>query len=173
MNFGVYGGYEMPRINGLVTKASDRLRDFWDEVDEDLEGLSGACGCYVFAAQNRPWYVGKAEKQSFRRECFGHHKITRYNEVLARYQRAAPHLYLFPRLTSKGNLSLPSKKPVGDVAALETFLIGLAISRNEDVVNVSGTRFLRRMNVPGIINTQRGQGRAYAAQEIRSLFGLK
>ena len=49
-------------------------KSFWDDVNCIKAGLPEACGCYVFALQNghniKAWYVGKAEKQSFRKECF-------------------------------------------------------------------------------------------------------
>jgi hypothetical protein len=172
MRFAVYGAYKLPRINGLINDSAASKRSFWEQVDEDIEGLSDACGCYIFAAQNRPWYVGLAVKQSFKQECLTYQKVNTYNKVLADYERAAPWLYFIAKLTPGGNFSSPSKNGHSDIEALEKILIGLAISRNNDVANIRGTKFLREMNVPGIINTESGQGRAYAVQEIRDLFGI-
>lgn len=172
MRFAVYGAYEVPRRNGLIDDSVKSKRSFWENVDSDVEGLSGACGCYIFAAQNRPWYVGLAEKQSFKQECLTYQKVNTYNKVLSEYERAAPWLYLIAKLTPGENFSRPSKNGHSDASALEKILIGLAISRNPEVANIRGTKFLKEMNVPGIINTEPGQGRAHAVQEIRDLFGI-
>jgi hypothetical protein len=172
MRFAVYGAYELPRSKGLIDDSATSKQSFWEYVDKDIEDLSGACGCYIFTAQNRPWYVGLAMKQSFKNECLTYQKVNIYNKVLADYERAAPWLYLIAKLTPSENFSRPSKNGHPDVAALEKILIGLAISRNADVSNIRGTKYLREMNVPGIINTEPGQGRAYAVQEIRDLFGI-
>lgn len=172
MRFAVYGAYELPRSNGLIDDSATSKRSFWEYVDKEIEGLSNACGCYIFAAQNRPWYVGLAVKQSFKQECLTYQKVNIYNKVLASYERAAPWLYLIAKLTPGDNFSRPSKSGHSDVTALENILIGLAIPRNAEIANIRGTKFLREMNVPGIINTEPGQGRAYAVQEIRSLFGI-
>jgi hypothetical protein len=54
----------------------------------------------------------------------------------------------FAKLTPTGFLATPSENGHADIRALENILIGLAISRNRDVSNVRGTKFLREMNVP-------------------------
>lgn len=172
MKFAVYGRYELPRKNGLVNSSAKAKQNFWDSVEEDIEGLSGACGCYVFAAQNRPWYIGLAKGQSFAKECFTDHKINIYNRVLSDYNRAAPWLYFIAKLTPTKKFSKPSPNSHMEIEDLENFLIGLAIPRNPDIYNIRGTKFWRDINVPGIINTEKGQARAYAVQEIRSLFGV-
>jgi len=92
--------------------------------------------------------------------------------LIDNYQRAVPCLYFIAKLTPNGDFSSPSKNGHIDVATLEQMLIGLGLSRNPEIVNIRGTKLLREMNVPGIINTQAGQGKAYAVQEIRSLFGI-
>lgn len=172
MRFAVLGAYELPRRNRLIDDCAASKKSFWEYVDNDVEGLSGACGCYIFAAQNRPWYVGLAEKQSFGQECLTYQKVNVYNKVLAGYKRAAPWLYLIAKLTPGGNFSHPSKNGHSDIGALEKILIGLSISQNSKVANIRGTKFLKKMNVPGIINTEPGQSSAYAVQGIRDLLGI-
>jgi len=127
MNFAVYGGYELPRLKKIIDFSSASKRDFWDGIEDDIEGLSQACGCYVFAAQNRPWYIGLAEKQSFEKECLTYHKLNHYNSVLDNYQRAVPCLYFIAKLTPNGDFASPSKNGHIDVATLEQMLIGLDI----------------------------------------------
>jgi hypothetical protein len=81
-------------------------------------------------------------------------------------------LYLIARKTPKDNFCSPSKSGYLDVEFLENMLIGLGIRRNPDLVNIKGTKLLRELNVPGIINTKQGQGRADAVQEVRRIFGI-
>lgn len=173
MNYIVIGAYKLPRKNGIIDSSNSAKRKFWEYVEEDKEGLPSACGCYVFSAQNRPWYIGMAQKQKFTNECLTDHKINIYNNILTSYKRAAPWLYFIAKLTPSGKFSAPSKKGQKDIEDLENILIGLAISRNPQLFNIRGTKLLRDMCVPGIMNTKKGQGRAYAVQEIRSLFGIK
>lgn len=97
MRFAVYGAYELPRVNGLIADSAKSKNKFWEYVDSDVEGLPSACGCYIFAAQNRPWYIGLAEKQTFKQECLTYQKVNTYNKVLASYERAAPWLYFIAR----------------------------------------------------------------------------
>ena len=172
MNFGVYGAHELPRVNRLIDSSAEAKNRFWKKVDNDVAGLSNACGCYVFAAQNRPWYIGLAEKQSFAKECLTDNKLKHYNNTQNQYERSAPYLYFIAKLTPTGRFSKPSQNGHADIQTLEKILIGLAISRNPDVINIRGTKLLRKMNVPGILNTRQGQSAAYAVQEIRSLFGI-
>lgn len=89
MNFFPYDSIEMPRgTGGIIADDKQSLSAFWNAVDE-LCGyqISTACGCYVFSIRAGrgvlPWYVGKAEKQSFRAECFAAHKLNIYNKGLA------------------------------------------------------------------------------------------
>lgn len=75
MIFEVYGGFALPKSFRNKVSLDDKVRHkFWDEVARKRSNLSEACGCYVFAMQYgdniRAWYVGKTEKQSFKKECF-------------------------------------------------------------------------------------------------------
>lgn len=173
MKFGVHGKFELPRKDGGIDDTVEGRRSFWVSVDEEVDGLSRACGCYVFAAQNRPWYVGKTEKQDFAHECLTPHKILHYNHVIVnKYNRAAPHLYLFPLLTPRGKFSAPSRNGHRTVAELERMLIAVALSRNTELLNIEVTKFLKGLHVPGLFNTKRGDASAYSVQEVRSLFDL-
>ena len=89
MNFFPHTSFEIPRkSNGHIAADKKSLGFFWDNVDVKLEdGLSGAIGCYIFSIRagrgSLPWYVGLAEKYSFRKECFANHKLVHYNDLLA------------------------------------------------------------------------------------------
>lgn len=173
MKYDVYGAWALPRKNGIIDSSNDAKKKFWEEVDSWNEGLSSACGCYVFVLQNKPWYVGMASKQSFSRECFAHQKINIYNTALREYSKAVPYLYLIARKTpNSNNFCLPGKNGHQDIEFLEKMLIGLGISRNPNLSNIKGTKLLKELNVPGIINTKKGQGSSKAVQEIKSVLGI-
>ena len=58
-----------------------------------------------------------------------------------------------------------------DIEYLETMLIGMALRRNPDLLNVQQTRWLREMVVPGVINTRRGKPRM-AETQLRQALGI-
>jgi hypothetical protein len=66
MKFDVAGPFEIPRFGKkrIITKES--LRQLKQLVESHQEGLSDACGCYVFALRAgkgwTPHYVGQACK---------------------------------------------------------------------------------------------------------------
>jgi hypothetical protein len=177
MNFKVYGPFAMPRTpRGFITTAPERKNEFWEEVEETEDGLSWACGCYIFTIYPRgggakPWYVGLASRQSFRSECFQPSKIIAYNKALESYGAASPQLFLIAKLTASENFSQPSSNGYKDIEVLEDILIGIAYARNPELVNIHGTTFLKNTVIPGVMNTPQGYPGA-AAMELRSLLGL-
>jgi hypothetical protein len=177
MDFKVYGAFEMPRHKNLITTDADHKRCFWQGVDEKIDGLSEACGCFVFAISPsgggaKPWYVGMTCRQGFRSECFQPHKINLYNNALVEYERGTPLLYLIAKLTpSKGAFAKPSSNGHRDVEALEDVLIGIAYTRNQHLLNIRGTKFLRDAVIPGVMNSSPGNP-GVAALELKSLLGL-
>jgi hypothetical protein len=173
MRYDIYGGYEIerkPNRLGVFDKA------FWDRVREDKANLPEACGCYVFALQNgnniRPWYVGKTEKRTFQKECFQSGKIVIYNEVLANL-RGISLLFLLPRLTkSMTKFSKHTKSGYRDVDFLETMVIGMALERNGKLANARKTKFLRKMKVPGVINSPQARPKR-SVSALRKTLGLR
>lgn len=171
MEFATYGPFEVPRNGTRVDRTAPALRDFWDAVEDQQEGLTAACGCYVFSIRDRAWYVGMAEKQSFKRECFTAHKLVQFNESLSQVQ-GRPQLFFIAKHTPAGRFSKPSSRGHRDIRALESLLIGLALSRNPELQNVSGTKLFREMHVPGILNTRRGEARAVPVQKLKKALGV-
>jgi hypothetical protein len=178
MEFKIYGPFSMPRTHrGLITTGAKLKRGFWQEVDEAVDELSEACGCYVFAISPpgggaKPWYVGMTGRQGFQRECFQSHKINLYNNALAEYERGIPQLYLIAKLTtSKKTFAKPRSNGHGDVEKLEEVLIGIAYARNQNLLNIRGTAFLRDVVIPGVMNTPPGNP-GVAAGELKRLLGL-
>jgi hypothetical protein len=72
-------------------------------VENGQEGLPDACGCYIISVRNVVWYVGLAEKQAFRRECFAPHTITKIDEAIT---EGAGHamLHLLAKSASINNI---------------------------------------------------------------------
>ena len=175
MNFFPHTAHKVPRqTNGLIAGDKESLRTFWEEVDAQLEnGLSGSIGCYVFSIQAGkgvlPWYVGLAEKQSFRRECFTSHKLVHYNNAVAN-RRGTPLLTLIAKYTPKGQLVCPTGNEHRDIQFLEAMLISSCLTRNQNLYNIRDTKLLREMVVPGLLNTPVGKAAASVA-DFRILIG--
>jgi hypothetical protein len=158
MEYGSFGPFEVPRMrSNLVARAN--LSQFWEDVSRQHPQLPEACGCYVFALRagrgRTPWYVGRTNHQDFRHECFAHHKLTYFNEVLGGSGRGVPELHFLARMTPAGAFCKPQR--ANDIDFLEQFLIGMGLSRNPHLKNVAGTRMLRDLVVPGFINSPPGK----------------
>jgi hypothetical protein len=171
VNYKVFGPYGIRRDGKLISKSREHLRAFWSEIEAEVQGLSDACGCYVFSIRRRAWYVGLAEKQSFCQECFALHKLTQYNYSLQRVS-GEPQLHFIAKMTPTGRFASPGASGHRDIQFLETLLIGMALNQNEHLQNVRGTKFLREMRVPGILRTARGEGRLAPVRSLRDALGM-
>lgn len=175
MNFFPHTSIEIPRkSNGHVAADKESVTFFWENVEAQLEqGLAGAIGCYIFSVRAGrgilPWYVGMAEKQSFRKECFTSHKLVHYNDILAT-RAGTPLLTLVPKYTPGGKLLNPTGNAHRDIKFLERLLISNCLRRNPNVSNARDTKLLREMVVPGLINTPQGKNVTSVA-EFRLLVG--
>lgn len=175
MRYKIFGPIDLTR-NGGGHLDSAACASFVKEADTLAEGLSEACGCYVFgigtsgAKGPRPWYVGKAERQSFEKECFTPHKMAIYNDAIENYVRCLPVLFLYARVVQSGRFSNPSKSTHRDVGFLENVLIGYALDRNGDLSNIKQTALLRNLKVPGLLNSGQGSP-SNAAQRAAKFMG--
>ena len=147
--------------NGLVAADKDSIGDFWDRVATELEhDLADAVGCYIFSIRAgkgvKPWYVGLAARQSFRKECFTAHKLNHYNTAIAG-RKGTPMLTLIPKYTRAGRYAKPRQSGHRDIQFLETMLIGTCVRRNSCLLNVRDTKLLREMVVPGLLNNPKGR----------------
>lgn len=172
MRYDVCGGFEFSR---KANRTGDyEGKPFWKMVDDEVDGLSGACGCYIFALKNgdnlKAWYVGKAEKLTFAQECFSPAKRLIFNDVLLE-RNGTPLLFLLPRLTPNGKLSKPTRNAYDDIEFLETMLIGVAIEENPELTNLQKTKYLREMRVPGVINSPQARP-TRAVADLRNALGL-
>ena len=171
MNYDIFGPFEVPRDDHLTSRNSKKRRSFWKEVHDEVENLPDACGCYILVVRNKAWYVGMAEKQSFKSECFQPHKIVQYDSALSK-AKGVPYLLFLAKMTPSGYFASPGKNGYSDVQALEQLLIGAAIDRNPKLCNIKDTKVLREMNVPGFLNTRKGQATSDAVQEFKRAIGV-
>lgn len=173
MNFEIFGPFKIERKSKRVDKAA--LPAFWEKVDEQMPGLSAACGCYMFATSAgggfTPWYIGKAEKRSFADECFDYHKRDIYDDVLAE-RKGTPVLFLVAKMTgTKNRCAQPGKNGYREVEYVESLLIGTALKKNAGLMNIKKTGFAKNLIVPGLMNTPRGEGRKPSVRDFCRAIG--
>lgn len=170
MKFRVEGPFELPReSSGLrIDSSPESKRKYWEGIEESCPGLPDACGCYVFTviASNGslPWYVGKVEKRTFKKESFDYHKLDHFNKVISK-QKGRPALFFLPQVTATGKYSKSKSRAIQE---LESWLIGMALNRNEKLQNVAGTRLARQLKVTGFLNDRKSKGGP--AKKLRDLF---
>jgi hypothetical protein len=158
MKYTIHGPFQikMNKRTGLVDRGKIAKDSFWDMIEITEEFLPSSCGCYLFAIRAakgiKPWYVGLAAKQSFKKECFTPQKINIYNDALAN-RKGTPLIFLISKRTKSGRLSKPSRNGHRDIMYLETLLIGTAIEKNSELMNIKKTKNLKEMCVPCLINT--------------------
>lgn len=158
MNFSAAGVFEIKRQKNRHVDVSPRSKkEFWSLVEKEYPGLRHAAGCYVFVTFNSrsavPWYVGKAERQSFEKEVFALHKVHHYNEVLAS-QKGTPYVFLIPRVKASRVPCKPTRAETPSIRLLEMLLIGMALRRNPQLRNTRDTSLLRKLNIEGLLNSK-------------------
>ena len=174
MKYYPYGPFDIPKSSkGRIAADKVSMFQFWDEVNKKHENLVEAIGCYIFSIRAGrgllPWYVGLAEKRPFCKECFAIHKLLNYNEAIAS-RKGTPVLTLLPRFTATGRYAKPSKNGHADIQLLEKMLIGMAIRRNSNLLNIKNTKLLKEMIVPGVLNTPRGRQQP-TVKNLKALMG--
>ncbi|HET6843148.1 MAG TPA: hypothetical protein VFK06_15950 [Candidatus Angelobacter sp.] len=165
--FEPFGPFKMP-VDGVIIDKKKESK-LWEEVEGKRPGLSNAIGCYVFGIRAgkgvKPWYVGKAEKSSFRKETLADHKLLKY--VLALQNRARG--YLLAKETTGGRLAKPGKNGSRSIQALEEMLIGTCLLRNSKLLNKNNTK-RHKIEVPGYMNESPG-ARSTSARNLAYLLG--
>jgi len=174
MEYYPYGQFVIPKTaKNRIDTSKAAMSAFWATVEKEKKGLPEAVGCYVFSIRAGrgllPWYVGLAEKQSFHKECFTIHKLVHYNNTIAA-RKGTPVLTLVPKFTSTGRFAKRGKNGHSDIQFLEKMLIGLAVRRNVNLVNIKHTNLLKKMIVPGVLNTPRGR-KKQPVEDFKSLMG--
>lgn len=165
MRFKVYGKFEIP----LDKDASNRIdaadvKAFWQEVEQKKPGLPNACGVYIFGIKGRlknkssetsmPWYIGKAEKQTFKQECFTHHKLNTYNNTFFDHYKSkgSPFLYLMVRQDEGGKFSTPTTSEYPGIQFVEKMFIQMGLSVNGELKNVQNTDTLKTTAIKSVMN---------------------
>lgn len=166
--------FELPRQekNGLIAADRQTISEFWEEVDQKYEGdISSSIGCYIFSIRTGggtlPWYVGLAEKQSFKKECLTPHKLNHYNNAIAN-RKGTPLLTFIPKLTPTNKLIQPTGGEHKDIQFVESFLITSCLNKNNDLSNIRDTKMLRELCLYGAINTPQGK-QSNAILEFKNL----
>lgn len=165
--FDVYGPYDVDRVDGHVVRAGQSM---WAEAEAQDAGLARAWGCYMFCLQNGasvvPWYVGMTVANGgFRDEVFADHKLDVYNWLSE--SRGKRTMLLFPMMTGDASYSgqfSRNRNSIDIIKWLERTLIGLALDRNPELLNLRDTKMLRSVTVRGVIGSK-AKGRPY--QEVK------
>jgi hypothetical protein len=111
-------------------------------------------GCYVYGVRAgkgiTPLYAGLAKK-SFEQECFEPHKLGKYNEGLADYNKGTPVMFFV--LAPKGK---KGRENLTHIKELEVFLIQTGVAANPDLLNVRGTK-QQEWGIKGVLRTPPGK----------------
>lgn len=160
MKYSIHGPFEIKKDEKLINRSNSAKRGFWDDVKKVDPSLPSACGCYLFAIRAgkgvKPCYIGLAAKQAFEKECFAPHKINIYNDAL-KSKKGTPLLFFVAKRTSRDKFVKPGKNGHQASAYLETLMIGAALEKNPELMNIKKTKFLKEICVPCLINTPQGK----------------
>jgi hypothetical protein len=94
-----------------------------------------------------------------------------YNDALASVS-GKPAMLFLAKIANIDRFARTTVNRHAAVRALENILIGLAIRRNDQLANIAGTKFLKKMVVPGILNTPRGIAKAHSIQSLKKALGV-
>ena len=180
MNFKVFGPYDIPDHHGHEGWFDKGDVDaLWTKIEAATPGLSSACGVYLFGVRGAigkrktigktlPWYVGKAEKQAFRKECFTGRNLNEFNRVTFNVYRGlgTPFLYLVTRVNQDDTFSRPTKTEYRGVRFIEELLIQMSLEVNNDLSNIQGTRWVQQTSIRGLLNSK-----GKASKAVTSLKG--
>ena len=170
--FDTYGPLNIARTDGVITNGQAKL---WDAADATCDGVSEAIGCYMFCIAHgkavRPWYVGMTVAQGgLKAEAFTPHKLKIYNKVMDK-KRGRPVLFLFPLMTPSERFAQGAAAHKKLIQWLERYLMMTAFARNPEIKNVRDMKFLRQVEVLGVLGKRPGRPYQQAADVRRALFG--
>ena len=163
VRYDVFGPFEVLRKPSKRGKSSldfsrRSLTSFSESVEHAVKDLRNGTGCYLFAVRAargiKPWYVGQS-KGPFENECFALHKQAIYREAMDDIASGTPVLFLIARRTTTGKLS--RRVAEAEARFVEQRLIDDANKANPQLKNSHNTRFVRNLEIPGVMNSPRGQ----------------
>jgi hypothetical protein len=165
--FRIFGPFTLKREKaGAVSvnsvSRSDLKAQFTSRFQESDVGseqdIDAAIGLYVKGIRSSggaiptPWYVGKAVSQSIISRLYNGDKAETWGRVIENSGKTkfTPVVYLLPLFTPTGRLVNPTKRdgPISTIINYaENKLIAEAYSRNKDLINVKGTKFLEKFQI--------------------------
>lgn len=172
MNFEVYGPFLLKTDSDKEERPGwidqPQIKDFWDKVRPRNENLEDACGVYIFCVKgkqknkgkttNLPWYVGKAERLTFKQECFNHRNQLSYNKVISQLYRKVTSInfYFVARHDEDGEFSAPAKKDdetvYEGVRFVERLFMQKSLAANSQLLNIKDLMNARRTRIRNILN---------------------
>jgi hypothetical protein len=172
VNFDVFGPFIIPRNKTRTLIDDNRLNELQEKAEKKMKGLSEACGCYVFAIRAAkgytPWYVGRAKKTAIIKEAFNPTNLKNYHKVLNNKIKAGvPVMFLSPMLTESENRFRKPSEGLDAIDFLETWLIGEALRKNGELINVQKTKYLKNLRVRGIFNAKKGEANKIDVMQLR------
>jgi hypothetical protein len=175
MYYQPFGPFDVPRPIG---EAGDRWHSkFWSNVEIYWQGLSEANGVYVFSmrhgSKSVPWYIGKTcSERGFSREAFQPHKLRIYKEV-TKGRKGFPQLHLIAKVEpTRENFCRYSERSRRQIDQLETYMIGMGLTRNPEMQNDKKTSFHRSLEIKGVIGPRYKGARTKDARTLRRVLGL-
>ncbi len=178
MNFDVIGPVKVERFGAKRLINQESLDQIGLALENDFDGITNACGCYIFAVKSArgvtPWYVGQANKQALVREALNPSNRGKYNDVLQNeYEKGTPVLYFLPLVTPGGKYAKPTTTESGreSIHFFEDWLIASSLRKNPSLYNIRKTAFLRGLHVTGIFGAGQGEG-TKSSLSLRKTLGL-
>lgn len=175
MFFDVAGPFKIKQHGAKQVITKESLRLLKTKLEEYEEGLSDACGCYVFAVRAgkgyTPYYVGQACKSSLPNEALNPSNISNYNGILT-HRKGTPVLFFIPMRTPQGKFRKRNKTNgyLSSLTFLERWLIHAAVSKNYDLINSKETYFLKNIHVKGIFNARKGESTSDSQELAKALW---
>lgn len=162
--FTVQGPFEVPIRHEVAARIVDH--DNLEERFWKLNDCGGRRGCYVFGLRTAsgiiPFYVGMT-LISFESECFDGHKLAKYLEAIAKRLKGTPVMFF---ICAEGRGIYEHA-----IRSLELRLIGLAVARNDELLNVVGTN-----DEPIVIRGVLGHGKGRPsgnATKFKKMMGIR
>lgn len=94
--------------------------------------------------------------------------MIKYNQLVAD-KKGTPMLFLDPALTEGGKFCKRTQNGLPVVDFLEQWLIGQALKKNPDLLNVHYAGYLKNVHVPGMINPKPGKPPPAAQELVRAI----
>lgn len=171
MTIRVFGPFEFDK-----SKVSEKsyVSEKWDQIDSEVQGLSGACGVYIFSLRNAtnfvPVYIGRASKaSSFRKRVFSDDKFRTTVKYFVENKGVMSIKLLAKPLPVRSGFATIADD---EIDFLETFCIMCALRKNERITNVSKTRLSERMTIPGLTGNFGSGHPGNAVLALRNCFAM-